>query len=166
VSAADIYLSFTSPDVKGESLDKVHNGKIECLSFNWDQMNLGTSGTGGGAGSGGVVKHDLSISKYVDKASNVLAQACAAGTHFKSATLWVRKSGGDNMLDYLQIDLSDNVFISGYNISGTGGDNVVPTEQIHINFTKLMMTYNQQGMTGSGTGPSAIGWDYGSSTKL
>jgi hypothetical protein len=28
------------------------------------------------------------------------------------------------------------------------------------------MTYNQQGMTGSGTGPSAIGWDYGSSTKL
>jgi len=165
VAAADIFLSFKGPDVKGESLDKVHNGMIECLSFGWGEANQGTAGTGGGAGAGAVVKHDLSISKYVDKSSNVLFQACAAGTHYSGATLYVRKSGGDP-LDYLQFDLGGVVFIAGYTVTGTGGDGVVPVETININFTTLMMTYNQQAATGGGAGPAPLGYDFGQATKL
>ena len=74
---------------------------IEILSFSWGQANLGTAGTGGGAGAGAVAKQDLVVTKHVDKSSNVLAQGCAAGVHYTSATLYVRKSGGDP-LDYLQ----------------------------------------------------------------
>jgi len=107
VAAADIFLTIKGPDIQGESLDKVHTNMIECLSFNWGQANLGTAGTGGGAGAGAVVKQDLTITKYVDKASNVLAQGCAAGVHYTSASLYVRKSGGDP-LDYLQFDPTTN----------------------------------------------------------
>jgi type VI secretion system secreted protein Hcp len=165
VAAADIFLSFNSPDVKGESLDKNHPDTIECLSFNWSELNTGTAGIGGGAGSGTVVKHDLSISKYVDKASNVLFQACAAGTHYGGATLWVRKAGGEQM-DYLKMELGGVVFISRYDISGMGGDNVVPQETIQINFTTLMMTYNEQAATGGGKGPAALGYHYGQAVKM
>jgi type VI secretion system secreted protein Hcp len=165
VAAADIFLTIKGPDITGESLDKVHTNMIECQSFSWGESNLGTAGTGGGAGAGAVAKQDLVISKYVDKASNVLAQGCAAGVHYTSATLYVRKSGGDP-LDYLQFDLGGVVFISGYNVSGTGGDGVVPTETVSLNFTTLMMTYNQQAATGSGAGAAPLGYDFGQATKM
>lgn len=166
MAAADIYLTFKSPDIKGESLDGNHKDTIECLSFSFSEVNLGTAGTGGGAGAGAVAKQDISITKYVDMSSNVLFQACAAGTHFGGATLWVRKASGDKPLDYLQIDLSGVVYIASYNVSGTGGNGIVPVETIDINFQKLMMTYNQQAATGGGKGPAALGFDFGQTAKM
>ena len=163
MAAADIFLTIKGPDIQGESLDKVHKDMIEIQSFSWGQANLGTAGTGGGAGA--VAKQDLVVTKYVDKSSNVLAQGCAAGVHYTSATLYIRKSGGDP-LDYLQYDLGGVVFISGYNVSGTGGDGVVPIETISLNFTTLMVTYNQQAATGAGAGAAPLGYDYGQSTKM
>jgi type VI secretion system secreted protein Hcp len=164
VGACDYFLSFKGPDVKGESLDKTFNGMIEVLSFAWSEENRGTAGTGGGAGAGKVVRQDLSISKYVDKASNALFQACATGMHYNTATLYCRKPGGDPLV-YLEFEMSGVVYVSAYNVAGNGGE-VVPTEHITINFQKLMMTYNQQAMTGGGSGPAKLGYDYGQSTKL
>jgi len=165
VAVADIFLTIKGPDIKGESLDKVHNAMIECLSFGWGETNAGTAGAGGGAGAGTVHKQDLVITKYVDKSSNVLFQGCAAGVHYTGATLYIRKSGGDP-LDYLQYDLGGVVFISSYNVSGTGGDGIIPVETISLNFTTLMMTYNQQAATGSGAGAAPLGYDYGQSAKM
>jgi type VI secretion system secreted protein Hcp len=165
VAAADIFLTIKGPDISGESLDKVHSGMIECLSWHWGATNLGTASTGGGAGAGAVVKHDLTITKYVDKSSNVLFQGCAAGVHYTSATLYVRKSGGDP-LDYLQIDLGGVVFISGYNVGGQHGDTVVPVETVTLNFSTMMMTYNQQAATGAGAGAAPLGYDFGQSAKM
>jgi type VI secretion system secreted protein Hcp len=164
VAAVDCFLSIKSPDVKGETLDQAHADMIECLSFNWGASNLGTAGTGHGAGAGAVMKRDLSITKYVDKASNVLAQACAAGTHFQTATLYLRKPSGDKPLDYLQYELGGPIFIAGYNISGDSG--VIPVETIDINFTSLMITYNQQADTGGGSGPANLGWHFGKAAKM
>jgi type VI secretion system secreted protein Hcp len=165
VAAADIFLTIKSPDISGESLDKVHTGMIECLSWSWGESNMGTAGTGGGAGAGAVVKQDLTLTKHVDKASNVLFQGCAAGVHYGSATLYIRKSGGDP-LDYLQLDLGGVVFISGYHVSGTGGDGIVPVETVTLKFTTLMMTYNQQAATGAGAGAARLGYDFGASKKM
>jgi type VI secretion system secreted protein Hcp len=165
VAAADIFLTIKGPDVSGESLDNVHKGMIECLTWSWGEHNMGTAGTGGGAGAGAAVKQDLTITKYVDKSSNVLLQACASGQHYTSATLYIRKAGGDP-LDYLQIDLGGLVFVSGYNVGGTGTDGVVPIETVSLNFQILKMTYNQQAATGSGAGPAELGYDFGQSTKV
>lgn len=165
MAAADIFLTIKSPDISGESLDKVHNGMIECLSWSWGESNIGTAGTGGGAGAGADVKRDLMITKHVDKSSNVLFQGCAAGVHYGSAILYIRKSGADP-LDYLQLNLGGVVSISAYNVSGTGGDGIVPVETVTLKFTTLMMTYNQQAATGAGAGPAALGYDFGASKKM
>lgn len=165
MAAADIFLTIKGPDITGESLDKVHKDMIEVLSFAWGVQNLGTAGTGGGAGAGAAAKQDLIITKYVDKASNVLAQGCSSGTHYTSATLYVRKAGKDP-LDYLQFDLGGVIFLSGYNVSATGGDGVVPVETVTINFTTLMMTYNQQAATGAGAGAAPLGYDFGQSVNM
>jgi type VI secretion system secreted protein Hcp len=169
VATADIFLSITGPDIKGESVDSKHKDMIEVLSFSWGESNLGTAGMGAGGGSGKVSKQDLTITKFVDKASNNLMYGCASGTHYTKATLWVRKAGGDP-LDYLQIDLGPGdagaVFISSYNVGGAGGDGIIPTETVSINFSTLMMTYNQQAKTGGGAGPAPLGYDFGASKKL
>jgi type VI secretion system secreted protein Hcp len=165
VAVADIFLTIKGPDVKGESLDKVHKDMIEILSFTWGESNIGTASVGGGAGAGAVAKQDLTITKYVDKSSNVLAQACAAGVHYSSATLYVRKAGGDP-LDYLQFDLGGVVFVSGYHVGGTGGDGIIPVETVSLNFSTLMITYNQQAITGGGAGAAPLGYDFAQKVKM
>src|SRR5437763_16773053 len=112
---------------------------IECLSFNWGQANLGTAGTGGGAGAGAVVKQDLTITKYVDKASNVLAQGCAAGVHYTSASLYVRKSGGDP-LDYLQFDLGWMHFVKGSKLFDSMRLCFVPAKSVPVKSTTSVAT--------------------------
>ena len=169
MAAADIFLAIKGPDIKGESQDDKHKDMIECLTWSWAEANMGTAGTGGGAGAGAVSKQDLIITKHVDKSSNNLFQGCATGTHYGSATLYVRKAGGDP-LDYLQIDLGAGsagaVFISGYNVAGASNDGVIPVETVSINFATMMMTYNQQAKTGGGAGAAALGYDFGASKKL
>jgi len=165
--SADMFLKIEGPDIKGESSDSKHPDLIEVLSFSWGVANMGTAGSGGGGGAGAADKQDLVITKYSDKSSNVLATGCAAGTHYKKATLFVRKAGGEQ-LDYLTIELGPSekgaVFLSNYQVSGGGGG--IPTETVSINFSTLNMIYNQQAKEGSGAGAAPLGWDFSKKAKL
>jgi hypothetical protein len=101
----------------------------------------GHTTTGGGGGTGKVQVHDISISKYVDKASTKLALACANGKHFKEAVITVRKAGRGQQ-EFLTYKLS-NVLISSYQ-SGGSGNNATPAESITLNFTKISIKYAKQ----------------------
>src|SRR5215469_5106505 len=52
------------------------------------------SGASAGAGAGKVSLSSLSITKYMDKASPSLFSACTSGSHFATAQLYIRQSGG------------------------------------------------------------------------
>jgi len=80
-------------DIKGESLDDKHKDEIEVLSISWGLSNSGSMAHGSGGGEGKASFSDLSFMHNVDKASPVLMQACALGTHLKDATITHRKSG-------------------------------------------------------------------------
>ncbi|WP_200822635.1 type VI secretion system tube protein Hcp, partial [Caballeronia arationis] len=71
--AVDMFLKLG--DIKGESADAVHSEEIEVLDWSWGVLQTGSthSGTGGGTGTASV--HDLSFSKYVDKASPTIVQS-------------------------------------------------------------------------------------------
>ena len=92
--AVDMFLILT--DVKGESGDKVYKAKnaIDVLAWSWGSSNSGSAHMGGGAGAGKANVQDLSFTKYIDKSSPILMQACLKGTHFTDAVLTVRKAGG------------------------------------------------------------------------
>ena len=107
--ASDIFAKIG--DIKGESLDDKHKGEIEVLSWSWGVTNAGATPTGGARAAAKASFHDLSFTHKIDKASPVLMQACATGTHLKDATITQRKAGKGQQ-EYLIVKMND-VIITG-----------------------------------------------------
>ncbi|WP_087660594.1 Hcp family type VI secretion system effector, partial [Caballeronia terrestris] len=112
--AVDMFLKLG--DIKGESLASGHTEEIEVLSWSWGCSQTGTthSGTGGGTGTASV--QDLTISKFVDKSSPTILQACCQGTHMADSVLTLRKAGGKDPVEYLKLTLKE-VLISSHSVS-------------------------------------------------
>ena len=155
--AVECFLKFEGPDLKGESKAEGYAEQVDVLAWSWGASQSGTMhvGTGGGAGKANV--NDLSVTKWVDKASPNLAQAVIAGKQFSKATLTCRKAGGDKPVDYLKVDL-EKVIISSLTTGGAGGEDRF-TENVALNFATYKMTYTPQkddGSAESAVGP--VGW--------
>jgi type VI secretion system secreted protein Hcp len=161
--AFDAFLKIDTID--GESQDSKHSKEIQLLSFSFGADQPGSSSMGGGAGTGKVNMHDLSVLKQVDKASPKLLVACATGQHISSAVLTARKAGGDQQ-DYMIVTLSD-VIVSSVQASGhAGGADGAPSEQVSLNFSKINFEYKEQGADGSLKGTVAGGFDVKTMKKV
>lgn len=128
----------------GETTDKTFKPKnaLEVIAFALGISQAETSGSGStGAGAGKARFSEFEVTKYVDLASVPLYNACAAGAHFPSVCLAVRKAGGRNLI-YLQY-IFRMVFVTSINWSGGGGD-VAPQELIRFKFGALGIRYVQQ----------------------
>ena len=119
----------------------------------------------GHAGTWGVKAefHDISIVKYVDKATAKLFEACAAGTHFSKATLTVRKAG-DKPLEYLKIEMQD-LMISSQTINGASGNDQV-VESITMNAAVIKQNYIEQDAKGGAGKTVAAGFDIRAGEKV
>ncbi len=150
--AVDMFLKLG--DIKGESLATGHTEEIEVLSWSWGCSQTGTthSGTGGGTGTASV--QDLTISKYVDKSSPTIVQACCQGTHMANSVLTLRKAGGKEPVEYLRLTLKE-VLISSHSVSFSGGDQAV--ENITLNFAQFNMEYQPQDNNGAKKGGAVTG---------
>lgn len=141
--ASDIFAKIG--DIKGESLDSKHKDEVEVMSFSWGVSNQGSMGIGSGGGEGKANFQDLSFVHKVDKASPVLMQACATGTHYKEATITHRKAGKEQH-EFLIYKLTD-VIITGVQHGGTGDGGT--SENVSIAFAKVSMEYKAQKADGS-----------------
>jgi type VI secretion system secreted protein Hcp len=153
--AVDMFLKID--DIKGESIDATYGGAIKVLSWSWGMSQSGSTHSGTGSGSGKVAVQDISITKPLDKSTPNLIKMCCSGTHFKSATLIVRKAGGKKPVDYLKIEMTNGI-ISSLSTGGSGGEDEI-TEQVTLNFGAFKLEYKPQ--TGDGAGDAAIPakWD-------
>jgi type VI secretion system secreted protein Hcp len=142
--AADIFAKLG--DIKGESPDAKHKDEIEVLSYSWGVTNAGSMGHGGGGGDGRATFHELSFVHYVDKASPVLMQTCATGTHLAEATITARKAGSKDQLDYLIVKMND-VIITGVSHGGSGDGG--HSENVSLAFAKVAVEYKPQKSDGS-----------------
>jgi len=86
----------------------------------------------------------MSFTHNIDKASPVLMQACATGTHFKEATITHRKAG-KGQHEYLVVKLND-VIITGVTHGGTGDSH---SENVSLAFAKVNIEYKPQKADGS-----------------
>lgn len=160
--AVDMFLKLDG--IKGETRDKTHKDEIHIESFSFGMSQTGTMGTGGGGGAGKVQIHDVSISKFVDKASTPLMLHCANGKHIKDGLITVRKAG-EHPLEYLKIKLND-ILISSFQSAGNNGTDIV-SENFSLNFAKIEVTYQEQADTGQPAGgPVIFGWDLKQNVKL
>jgi type VI secretion system secreted protein Hcp len=144
-------------DINGESVNDGHAGEIDVLAWSWGASNSGTMhvSTGGGAGKANV--QDLSITKYIDKASADLAKACISGKHIDQGILTIKKAGGDKPVDYLVITL-DEILVSSVSTGGTGGEDRL-TENVSLNFAKVKMEYKVQDKKGAAQTGGKMAWD-------
>jgi|RhiMethySRZTD1v2_1073278.scaffolds.fasta_scaffold00065_2 type VI secretion system secreted protein Hcp len=143
--AVDMFLKM--PPIKGESKDSKHPDEIDVLAWSWGASQSGTTHSGGGGGAGKVNVQDLSLTKFVDKASHLLLSACAKGTHFTEALLTVRKAG-DKPLEYIKLTLNE-VMVTAVSTGGSGGEDRL-TENVTLNFAKFKYEYTPQKADGSG----------------
>lgn len=143
--AVDMFLKCT--DLPGESVDSVYKGSIDVLAWSWGMSQSGTTHAGPGAGSGKVNVQDLSLTKWVDKASPKLQLFCCNGTHIKEALLVVRKAG-EKPLEYIKITMSD-IIVTSVSTGGSGGEDRL-TENVALNFATVKFEYTPQKIDGSG----------------
>jgi type VI secretion system secreted protein Hcp len=152
--AVDMFIKIEG--ITGEAQDKVHAEEIDVLAWSWGASQSGTTHMGGGSGAGKVAVNDLSITKYVDKATPVLWKHVCTGTHIKQAILVVRKAGG-TPLEYIKLTMSD-IIVSSLSTGGSGGEDRL-TENLTINFAKFKFEYVPQKPDGTGAPAIPATWN-------
>ena len=150
-------------DIKGESVDDKHKDEIDVLAWSWGASQSGTTHMGPGGGAGKVAVQDMSISKYVDKASPVLFKSCCNGKHFGEAILTVRKAG-EKPVEYYKVTMTDLLITSVSGGDSAGSDRMV--ENITLNFAKVKIEYVPQKADGSADATVEAGWDIAANKEM
>jgi type VI secretion system secreted protein Hcp len=161
--AVDMFLKLD--DVKGESSDDKHKDEMEVLAWSWGIQQSGSTHSGGGGGAGKVNVSDISVTKYIDRASPSLMLGCCSGKHFKEADLAVRKRGA-NPLEYIKITMKQ-VLISSISPGfggGVGDDR--PSETVTFNFAEFKTEYTPQKPDGSSDASITIAWNIAENVKV
>ncbi|MGZ8376721.1 MAG: Hcp family type VI secretion system effector [Gemmatirosa sp.] len=128
--------------VEGESTASGMEKKIEIFSFSWGASNPTTVGSGsGGLSAGKVSVSAFNAMKKTEKSSADLFQACATGKHFDTATVTMRKAGGDAGQKAFLIYKFEDVMVESIQWSGSTGGDDTPTESISIAFGKVEIEY-------------------------
>ena len=152
--------------VDGESTDAKHKGEIEIQSFSWG-VSQAITGTVSSSGTFSGQRCDMTavvVVKQLDKATPKLAQACAAGEHFGSATLTLCRATGDKQ-PYMKYKLSDVLLESVRTGGSTQGEGGVPTEEVGLRYAKIELEYTVVGTDGKAAGNVAGGWDLKANAK-
>jgi len=126
-------------EIVGESEDENHPKWIEILSMShsFSQPTAAVRGSSG-ATTEKANHSDISITKYLDCATDAILSTCWTGEQLpKSEIEFFRSDGSATAVKYLKIDL-ENVIVSNYSISAGGGD--IPMENISLAYGKV--TYN------------------------
>ena len=152
--AVDMFLKLDG--IPGESTDKTHANEIDVLAWSWGASNSGSTHYGAGSGEGKVNVQDLSLTKYIDKASPALLLRTMNGAHINSATLVVRRAG-TTPVEFLKI-LMTEVLVTSISMGGSGGEDRL-TENVTLNFAKVEFTYNYTDASGKTTKGTPINWD-------
>jgi type VI secretion system secreted protein Hcp len=146
--ATDMTLKITG--IEGESQKDGHTNEIDVLSFSFGATQSGTAHVGFGSGGGQANVQDLTVTKYVDKASPLLFFNCVTGAHIEQAVLSIRRAGG-KPLDYMVVTLKQ-VVVTSVSTGASGTDDRVQ-ETISLNFSEITHQYTPQNKDGSGLGP-------------
>ncbi len=160
MGAYDMFLKIDGID--GESTDKDHQGWIEVESFSWGMsVSVSSIGTGGGAGKANFL--ELSIDKFLDKASPRLMLTGAEGRHLPAVHL-VLRTQGETRHSFFEIELK-NVFVTSLGIEGQAGE-PVPTETLSLNYEEIKVTYTPQRADGGAGDPVSAGWNIAENRRV
>jgi type VI secretion system secreted protein Hcp len=140
--------------VKGEATHVKHKEEVELQTVAWNVSNA-SNPSGGGMAVGKGKPGNVSFSKKFDVSSPVISKHCAAGKHFKDATISFAVAGAKQE-DFLVVKLKE-VFITSHAISASQGGEV--SDQVTMSFGDIEFAYKPQKGDGSLGGEVKFGWD-------
>ena len=159
--AVDIFLKLDG--IKGEAQDQKHKDEIDVLAWSWGMAQSGTTHMGSGSGAGKVAVQDLSVTKYVDKASPTLSQHCCNGKHIAKGLLTIRKAG-EKPLEYIKVDIED-IIVTHVSMGGSGSEDRL-TENVTLNFAEFIQEYKPQKADGTGDAGVFAKWHISKNVKV
>lgn len=142
-AATDMFLKLGN--TRGESQDAKHKGEIDVLAWSWGESNNAARVRRNGSAAPDCIQ-DLSLTKFVDRASPDIIMDAILGSNISEAILTMRRSG-EGQQEYLVLKLSD-VSVSSYSTGGAGGQDRL-TENVSLHFLRMEGTYRQQQPDGS-----------------
>jgi len=160
--ASNIHMKITGPDVAGESTDAGHANEIELMSFSHGVSRATGPRTTAGSASTGHSNHaDMTIMKYIDKATPELQKAICGGQQFSEIKIVVDKTNATGtVIPYLIYTLS-NVIVSTSQLSGSEGGQLA-VESVSLNYDKIKWEYTATNPTdGAAAGTVPFTWDVG-----
>jgi type VI secretion system secreted protein Hcp len=155
--AADIFLKFEGPDLKGESVVDGHKEEIDVDSFAWGASNSSSMNRSGG---GGVAKGDcqpLTVSGQIDKASPEFWKKVMQGEHFDKATLIARKAGGsaNKQIEYFKMEMK-KVYVASWQVGGSSNSG---SQSMALTFNEVTVTYTPQTDKGGKGTPTVVSYN-------
>lgn len=142
--------------IEGESTDASHPNEIDVLAWSWGVSAPIVEGTVGGTRASGKAKvEDLVVTKYIDKSSPRLINACLDGQRLPSVVLTVRRAG-DSPQEFYRIELKD-VIVSSHSTLDDGVEGLI-VEQVSFNFGEIIIRYTIWDATGASAGNVETEW--------
>jgi type VI secretion system secreted protein Hcp len=84
---------------------------------------------------------DMTVTKYLDATSPVLAQSCCEGKAFPKVDIVIGRNDSGKVIEMMRYTLS-NVLVSSISVGGGGGDK--PVETVTLNYNKLTWKFTSQ----------------------
>lgn len=139
--SSNLFITFHTPDIKGESEDQSNENAIDVLSWS----HSFTQPTTAAQKSSGTVEQanhsDFSFAKYLDVATPDILKYCWSGKPFKKAVFSAYRSDGENKPQkYLEITFSD-VIITNVAVGGGTGDRASETITLSYAAVNYQYTY-------------------------
>jgi type VI secretion system secreted protein Hcp len=150
---SDIFLHLQAKragKVKGEAIVPGHENDIEVLQWNWGAA--ASSAIGSSQATARRTYSGLSVVKRIDSATTALLAALATNDEIKEARLVVRKSDGDEALDYFIVTLNNARVVA---VNHATDEHGTTTEAVTLTFTKVAVEYRSQRNSG-GRGASFV----------
>ena len=154
-ASADVFLLLS--DIPGDSLNASYKDHIDVLAWSWGLSNSSTTHVSSGFGDGKASFQDISLTKFIDKASPKLITRIANGVHIKEGTLFVTADVGQaTQVLVTELKLED-IIVSSLSVSSSSNDQ--PAENTTLNFSKFTITNNTIKPDGSLTKGIPFCWD-------
>ena len=159
--ASNIYIKIDG--INGESTVEKYKDQIEAMNFSYScyqpvsEARSGTIHTSGRANHG-----TFNFSKYTDISTADICAAMWVGKTISSAVITAVTNNGTDVIEYMQITLSDIVF-SNFSLHGGGGS--VSSEEISLSFSKIKVDYNKQSESGKPEGKKSAEWNLATEKK-